>query len=117
MSTNSSMGIGNFMIPIMFAILATAITHDIYIGLTIFIIGIIFDLCLLISVIPIFGIFIQYWLVTNHVIPYINSIFMVPPEISWIVNALLFISLVIGAIITILITLGMAMIVLDRKHY
>lgn len=87
------------------AIAATAITQNMYTGLAIFIISIVYMLTDVIGLIPFVGVFVQYHVLTNYIIPFMTSTFMVPQEVMVLLSIAFYLSIIFGGIVTIFTTL------------
>lgn len=87
------------------AIAATAITQNVYTGLAIFIISIVYMLTDVIGLIPFVGVFVQYHVLTNYIIPFMTSTFMVPQEVMVLLSIAFYLSIIFGGIVTIFTTL------------
>lgn len=87
------------------AIAATAITQNMYTGLAIFIISMVYMLTDVIGLIPFVGVFVQYHVLTNYIIPFMTSTFMVPQEVMVLLSIAFYLSIIFGGIVTIFTTL------------
>ena len=86
------------------AIAATAITQNMYTGLAIFIISIVYMLTDVIGLIPFVGVFVQYHVLTNYIIPFMTSTFMVPQEVMVLLSIAFYLSIIFGGLICVLTT-------------
>jgi len=93
------------VISILLGIAATAITQNMYTGLAIFIISMVYMLTDIIGLIPFVGVFVQYHVLTNYIIPFITSTFMVPQEVMVLLSIAFYLSIIFGGIVTIFTTL------------
>ena len=93
------------VISILLGIAATAITQNMYTGLAIFIISIVYMLTDVIGLIPFVGVFVQYHVLTNYIIPFMTSTFMVPQEVMVLLSIAFYLSIIFGGIVTIFTTL------------
>ena len=93
------------VISILLGIAATAITQNVYTGLAIFIISIVYMLTDVIGLIPFVGVFVQYHVLTNYIIPFMTSTFMVPQEVMVLLSIAFYLSIIFGGIVTIFTTL------------
>ena len=92
------------VISILLGIAATAITQNVYTGLAIFIISIVYMLTDVIGLIPFVGVFVQYHVLTNYIIPFMTSTFMVPQEVMVLLSIAFYLSIIFGGLICILTT-------------
>lgn len=93
------------IISILLGIAAIAITQNMYTGLAIFIISIVYMLTDVIGLIPFVGVFVQYHVLTNYIIPFMTSTFMVPQEVMVLLSIAFYLSIIFGGIVTIFTTL------------
>lgn len=93
------------VISILLGIAATAITQNMYTGLAIFIISMVYMLTDIIGLIPFVGVFVQYHVLTNYIIPFMTSTFMVPQEVMVLLSIAFYLSIIFGGIVTIFTTL------------
>lgn len=93
------------VISILLGITAIAITQNMYTGLAIFIISIVYMLTDVIGLIPFVGVFVQYHVLTNYIIPFMTSTFMVPQEVMVLLSIAFYLSIIFGVIVTIFTTL------------
>jgi len=93
------------VISILLGITAIAITQNMYTGLAIFIISIVYMLTDVIGLIPFVGVFVQYHVLTNYIIPFMTSTFMVPQEVMVLLSIAFYLSIIFGGIVTIFTTL------------
>ena len=93
------------VISILLGITAIAITQNMYTGLTIFIISMVYMLTDIIGLIPFVGVFVQYHVLTNYIIPFMTSTFMVPQEVMVLLSIAFYLSIIFGGIVTIFTTL------------
>lgn len=93
------------IISILLGITAIAITQNMYTGLAIFIISIVYMLTNVIGLIPFVGVFVQYHVLTNYIIPFMTSTFMVPQEVMVLLSIAFYLSIIFGGIVTIFTTL------------
>ena len=93
------------VISILLGIAATAITQNMYTGLVIFIISMVYMLTDVIGLIPFVGVFVQYHVLTNYIIPFMTSTFMVPQEVMVLLSIAFYLSIIFGGIVTIFTTL------------
>ena len=93
------------IISILLGITAIAITQNMYTGLAIFIISIVYMLTDVIGLIPFVGVFVQYHVLTNYIIPFMTSTFMVPQEVMVLLSIAFYLSIIFGGIVTIFTTL------------
>lgn len=93
------------VILILLGIAATAITQNMYTGLAIFIISMVYMLTDVIGLIPFVGVFVQYHVLTNYIIPFMTSTFMVPQEVMVLLSIAFYLSIIFGGIVTIFTTL------------
>lgn len=97
--TKINIGFGGFGISLLAAFIALLITRDVMVAVSILTIGIVFNLCSVISVIPIIGIIGTYFALVaawSYLVPALS----IPSGILWIVTALFWISLIGGMVIT-----------------
>ena len=92
------------VISILLGIAATAITQNMYTGLAIFIISIVYMLTDVIGLIPFVGVFVQYHVLTNYIIPFMTSTFMVPQEVMVLLSIAFYLSIIFGGLICVLTT-------------
>ena len=100
------------VISILLGITAIAITQNIYIGLSVFIISLVYMLTDVIGLIPFVGVFVQYHVLTNYIIPFMTSTFMVPQEVMVLLSIAFYLFGGIVTIFTTLITLVGAYIII-----
>jgi len=93
------------VISILLGIAAIAITQNMYTGLAIFIISMVYMLTDIIGLIPFVGVFVQYHVLTNYIIPFMTSTFMVPQEVMVLLSIAFYLSIIFGGIVTIFTTL------------
>ena len=93
------------VISILLGIAAIAITQNMYTGLAIFIISMVYMLTDVIGLIPFVGVFVQYHVLTNYIIPFMTSTFMVPQEVTVLLNIAFYLSIIFGGLICALTTL------------
>ena len=93
------------VISILLGIAATAITQNMYTGLAIFIISIVYMLTDVIGLIPFVGVFVQYHVLTTYIMPFMTSTFMVPQEVMVLLSIAFYLSIIFGGIVTIFTTL------------
>lgn len=93
------------VISILLGITAIAITQNMYTGLAIFIISMVYMLTDIIGLIPFVGVFVQYHVLTNYIIPFMTSTFMVPQEVMVLLSIAFYLSIIFGGIVTIFTTL------------
>ena len=93
------------IISILLGIAAIAITQNMYTGLAIFIISMVYMLTDVIGLIPFVGVFVQYHVLTNYIIPFMTSTFMVPQEVMVLLSIAFYLSIIFGGIVTIFTTL------------
>jgi len=93
------------VISILLGITAIAITQNMYTGLAIFIISLVYMLTDVIGLIPFVGVFVQYHVLTNYIIPFMTSTFMVPQEVMVLLSIAFYLSIIFGGIVTIFTTL------------
>ena len=93
------------VISILLGITAIAITQNMYTGLAIFIISIVYMLTDVIGLIPFVGVFVQYHVLTNYIIPFMTSTFMVPQEVMVLLSIAFYLSIIFGGLVTIFTTL------------
>ena len=92
------------VISILLGIAATAITQNMYTGLAIFIISMVYMLTDIIGLIPFVGVFVQYHVLTNYIIPFMTSTFMVPQEVMVLLSIAFYLSIIFGGLICVLTT-------------
>lgn len=92
------------VISILLGIAATAITQNMYTGLAIFIISMVYMLTDVIGLIPFVGVFVQYRVLTNYIIPFMTSTFMVPQEVMVLLSIAFYLSIIFGGLICVLTT-------------
>ena len=92
------------IISILLGITAIAITQNMYTGLAIFIISIVYMLTDVIGLIPFVGVFVQYHVLTNYIIPFMTSTFMVPQEVMVLLSIAFYLSIIFGGLICVLTT-------------
>ena len=92
------------VILILLGIAATAITQNMYTGLAIFIISMVYMLTDIIGLIPFVGVFVQYHVLTNYIIPFMTSTFMVPQEVMVLLSIAFYLSIIFGGLICVLTT-------------
>ena len=92
------------VISILLGITAIAITQNMYTGLAIFIISIVYMLTDVIGLIPFVGVFVQYHVLTNYIIPFMTSTFMVPQEVMVLLSIAFYLSIIFGGLICVLTT-------------
>ena len=92
------------VISILLGIAATAITQNMYTGLAIFIISMVYMLTDVIGLIPFVGVFVQYHVLTNYIIPFMTSTFMVPQEVMVLLSIAFYLSIIFGGLICVLTT-------------
>lgn len=93
------------IISILLGITAIAITQNMYTGLAIFIISMVYMLTDIIGLIPFVGVFVQYHVLTNYIMPFMTSTFMVPQEVMVLLSIAFYLSIIFGGIVTIFTTL------------
>ena len=93
------------VISILLGIAAIAITQNIYIGLSVFIISLVYMLTDVIGLIPFIGVFLQYHILTEYLMPFMTSTFMVPQEVTVLLNIAFYLSIIFGGLICALTTL------------
>jgi len=93
------------VISILLGIAAIAITQNMYTGLAIFIISMVYMLTDIIGLIPFVGVFVQYHVLTNYIMPFMTSTFMVPQEVMVLLSIAFYLSIIFGGIVTIFTTL------------
>lgn len=93
------------LISILLGIAAIAITQNVYIGLSVFIISLIYMLTDVIGLIPFVGVFLQYHVLVNYIMPFMTSTFAVPPEVMVLLNIAFYLSIIFGGLICALTTL------------
>ena len=93
------------VISILLGIAATAITQNVYTGLAIFIISIVYMLTDVIGLIPFVGVFVQYHVLTTYIMPFMTSTFMVPQEVMVLLSIAFYLSIIFGGLICVLTTL------------
>ena len=93
------------VISILLGIAATAITQNMYTGLAIFIISMVYMLTDVIGLIPFVGVFVQYHVLTNYIMPFMTGTFMVPQEVMVLLSIAFYLSIIFGGIVTIFTTL------------
>ena len=93
------------VILILLGIAATAITQNMYTGLAIFIISMVYMLTDIIGLIPFVGVFVQYHVLTTYIMPFMTSTFMVPQEVMVLLSIAFYLSIIFGGIVTIFTTL------------
>jgi len=93
------------VISILLGIAAIAITQNMYTGLAIFIISMVYMLTDVIGLIPFVGVFVQYHVLTTYIIPFMTSTFMVPQEVTVLLNIAFYLSIIFGGLICALTTL------------
>ena len=92
-------------VPLIAAIAAAAITQNVYAAASVFVIGIVYGIILLVSFIPIVGVFLQYYLMGAIASPWLLATFAVPANAFWIVSGLFWLDIILGAIVTIIVTI------------
>jgi len=92
------------VISILLGIAAIAITQNMYTGLAIFIISMVYMLTDIIGLIPFVGVFVQYHVLTNYIIPFMTSTFMVPQEVMVLLSIAFYLSIIFGGLICVLTT-------------
>ncbi len=93
------------VISILLGIAAIAITQNMYTGLAIFIISMVYMLTDVIGLIPFVGVFVQYHVLTTYIMPFMTSTFMVPQEVTVLLNIAFYLSIIFGGLICALTTL------------
>ena len=93
------------VISILLGIAATVITQNMYTGLAIFIISMVYMLTDINGLIPFVGVFVQYHVLTTYIIPFMTSTFMVPQEVMVLLSIAFYLSIIFGGIVTIFTTL------------
>ena len=93
------------IISILLGITAIAITQNMYTGLAIFIISMVYMLTDIIGLIPFVGVFVQYHVLTTYIMPFMTSTFMVPQEVMVLLSIAFYLSIIFGGIVTIFTTL------------
>ncbi len=93
------------VISILLGIAATAITQNMYTGLAIFIISMVYMLTDVIGLIPFIGVFLQYHILTEYLMPFMTSTFMVPQEVTVLLSITFYLSIIFGGLICALTTL------------
>jgi len=119
MTTNSNIDIsigGISSIPIIAAIVTIAITHDIYVGATMFVVAFAYGLTTLIGAIPVVGVILQYMFINNTMNPWLLATFSLPLETMWIVNIVFWIAIIGGFISTIVTTSILAAFIYNRTR-
>lgn len=92
------------VISILLGIAATAITQNMYTGLAIFIISMVYMLTDVIGLIPFVGVFVQYHVLTNYIMPFMTGTFMVPQEVMVLLSIAFYLSIIFGGLICVLTT-------------
>lgn len=93
------------LISILLGIAAIAITQNIYIGLSVFTISLVYMLTDVIGLIPFVGVFVQYHVLIDYIMPFMTSTFMVPPEVMVLLSTAFYLSIIFGGLICALTTL------------
>lgn len=93
------------LISILLGIAAIAITQNIYIGLSVFIISLVYMLTDIIGLIPFVGVFVQYHVLIDYIMPFMTSTFAVPPEVMVLLSIAFYLSIIFGGLICALTTL------------
>ena len=92
------------IISILLGIAAIAITQNMYTGLAIFIISMVYMLTDIIGLIPFVGVFVQYHVLTNYIMPFMTGTFMVPQEVMVLLSIAFYLSIIFGGLICVLTT-------------
>ena len=92
------------IISILLGITAIAITQNMYTGLAIFIISMVYMLTDIIGLIPFVGVFVQYHVLTTYIMPFMTSTFMVPQEVMVLLSIAFYLSIIFGGLICVLTT-------------
>jgi len=92
------------IISILLGITAIAITQNMYTGLAIFIISMVYMLTDIIGLIPFVGVFVQYHVLTNYIMPFMTGTFMVPQEVMVLLSIAFYLSIIFGGLICVLTT-------------
>lgn len=90
------------MLSILLGIAAIAITQNVYVGLTVFVISFTYMFTDVIGLIPFVGVYLQYVVLNNYVIPFMTTTFTIPPSVLVLLDIAFWISIIIGGIVTIL---------------
>lgn len=93
------------LISILLGIAAIAITQNIYIGLSVFTISLVYMLTDVIGLIPFVGVFVQYHVLIDYIMPFMTSTFAVPPEVMVLLSIAFYLSIIFGGLICALTTL------------
>lgn len=98
-----SKGIGiTGIITIVLSILAAVITKDIWIGLSVLVIGLILNLIAFLSIIPIVGVVAQY-ILAKMAMAKLLTMLVIPASIIWITTVLFWVSILSGIFVTVLV--------------
>jgi hypothetical protein len=115
MSPNISLGTGGwFTIPILAAIFALAVSQNVYVAVSMFVICFVMGLVGFISLIPFVGVILQYIALTWYVNPWLFSMFPIPLNCLWIANIVFWINIVMGFIATGMMTFFVFAYIKDR---
>ena len=102
-------------IPLLAGIAMAAITQNIYVGFAGFMVAFIYGIVSYVSLIPLAGVVIQYYLLSGPVSAWALATFTIPQNVMWIIGAVFWINIVMGFIVTILTTIiGLIYIISNR---
>ena len=97
----ASNGFGLGLIPLIAGIVAAIMTQNVFVGLGVLVLGIVYGAALFVTFIPVLGM-VVWWVGMNMLTPILITFLRIPPEVLPIVNALYWVEFAFGIIITIL---------------
>jgi hypothetical protein len=107
---NTKCGGVGFIIPIIASLITLALTHDIYVSAAILGIGIIFNILMWFSIIPVLGLLLQYW-GAHSLYNYAITSAMISPDAIIVLDSVYWIFIAIGFIINAFVTIGILLAV------
>jgi hypothetical protein len=97
--------IGGF--SIIMAILATIITKDLYVGASVLVLAWVAGLTVIAAILPIFGVGLQWILLTWFVWPVLIPMLVLPASIGWIVSVVFWVTVGFGIYVTTIILIAL----------
>jgi hypothetical protein len=98
-------GIGSWiLISLVLSVLAWVITHDIYAGASIFVLGMVLDFTSFVSLIPGLGLVLQY-IAMNWLWDKLMPLLTIPADVMWIANLCWWIAFLYGVLVTVIVVI------------
>ena len=106
---------GTFIVPILAGIAAAVVTTNPYVGLSVILLGVIYQISLLVAFVPILGVTL-WWIGMNWITPAMTSTFHIPISVMWIVSLMWWFDYACGWVLTICVSGFLFFGILNRSR-